>query len=189
MASPSLQTTPDVLLKPYTTFKIGGPARFFAEVRNPTEAREAMAFAKATSLSVFILGDGSNILVSDRGFDGLVIHPTLKGLEVLHEDDDTVSLHANAAETWDDTVAYTVEQGWWGIENLSHIPGQAGAALVQNIGAYGEQLSDVLESAEVMALDTGEVRTKASDACGLAYRTSIFNSEPQGPLSDSGHHP
>ncbi len=179
-AATALQIASDVPLKPYTTFKIGGPARYFAEVRRPAEAREATAIAKAAGLPVFILGGGSNILVSDRGFDGMVIHPASKDLEIVQDDAAAVSLQASAAGNWDDLVAYTVEQGWWGVENLSHIPGQAGAALVQNIGAYGEQLSDVLESAEVMALDTGEVKTMGRDACRLAYRTSIFNSSRKG---------
>ena len=78
--------------------------------------------------------------MSDRGFDGVVVHPACRGIEILHEDAETVTLEVNAAETWDDLVQHAVEHDWWGIENLSHIPGQAGAALVQNIGAYGQQV-------------------------------------------------
>lgn len=176
----ALQIRLQVPLKPHTTFKVGGPARYFAEVRTASEIREAMAFAKSNGLAVFVLGGGSNILVSDHGFDGLVVHPAMKGLEVIREDAHAVSLRASSAEAWDDVVAYTVEQGWWGIENLSHIPGQAGAALVQNIGAYGQQLSDVAENAEVIDLATGEVKTVASEGCGLGYRTSMFNSTHKG---------
>src|SRR5207248_11004940 len=136
----------NVPLKPFTTFKIGGLARYFMEVRSTDDLSAAMAFAKEQGIATFVLGGGSNILVSDGGFDGLVLHPRNQGIEATSNADGSVLVRAEAAETWDDVVAYSVERGWWGIENLSHIPGQAGAALVQNIGAYGEQLSDVFES-------------------------------------------
>ncbi|HXJ94040.1 MAG TPA: UDP-N-acetylmuramate dehydrogenase [Terriglobia bacterium] len=178
-------------LKLYTTFKIGGPARYFATVSDAEHVRKAMAFARENGLArvgahghaplrVFILGGGSNILVSDRGFDGLVLHPAMKGVEAAEEDSDHVSLRVAAAESWDSTVAQAVGRGWWGIENLSHIPGQSGAALVQNVGAYGQQLSDVLESAEVLELATGEVRTLHPDDIEMGYRRSIFNTTRKG---------
>jgi UDP-N-acetylmuramate dehydrogenase len=163
-------------LKPWTTFKIGGPARFFAEARKPEEYRQALAFAAGRRLPIFILGGGSNILVSDRGFDGLVIHPAGKGVLQEAAGAGGTRFRASAGETWDGVVRLAVESGLWGIENLSHIPGQAGAALVQNIGAYGQQIGDVLESAEVMEIESGAVRALSAFECGLAYRRSIFNS-------------
>ncbi len=165
----------NVPLKPYTTFKIGGPARFFATASTPEEFRSALDFARRERLPVFVLGGGSNILVSDRGFDGLVIHPAQKGMEHEACGEDAVLVRIQAGEIWDEAVRKVVEREWWGIENLSHIPGQVGAALVQNIGAYGQQIGDVLDSAEVMEIETGAVRTLSPKDCRLAYRASIFN--------------
>ena len=119
------------------------------------EFRGALDLAGKHSLPLFVLGGGSNILVSDSGFEGVVVHPACRGIEIRHEDAEAVTLEVNAAETWDDLVQHAVERNWWGIENLSHIPGQAGAALVQNIGAYGQQASDVVQSAQVMEISTG----------------------------------
>ena len=162
-------------LKPHTTFKIGGPARYFASCGSRDEMQQCLAFAHAERLPVFVLGGGSNLLVSDRGFAGLVLHPAGTGIRVLEEDAGRVRLLVDAAEPWDSTVGQAVEQSWWGIENLSHIPGQSGAALVQNIGAYGQQLSDVLESSDVMEAGTGRVTELKAEQCHLGYRRSIFN--------------
>jgi len=170
----------DELLKPYTTFKIGGPARYFANIRSREELTPALDFARTRHLPIFVIGGGSNILVSDRGFRGLVLHPVQEGLTLVSEEGSTAALRCSAAEVWDHVVAYTVEHGWWGIENLSHIPGQAGAALVQNIGAYGQQLSDVLVNAEVADLKTAELRAFTAEECQLGYRKSIFNTTAKG---------
>ena len=175
-----MEISKDQALKPNTTFKIGGPAKYFARIETSDQLREALAFRKAHNLNLFILGGGSNILVSDRGFDGLVIHPANKGITAIEEDAGEIGLRIQAAESWDDTVRFAVERQWWGVENLSHIPGQAGAALIQNIGAYGAQLSDVFQSAEVMEAATGEVRVLDREACRLGYRSSIFNSTDKG---------
>ncbi len=183
---PSLEALQDVPLKPYTTFKIGGPARYLCTVTAAQHARDAVALAGLHSLPIFVLGGGSNILVSDAGFNGVVIHPAQMGLDVSTRDSvggasgAEVGLSIGAGEPWDRTVAFTVEQGWWGIENLSHIPGQSGAALVQNIGAYGRQLSDVFEETRVLRLSSGEVETLSEADCGLGYRRSIFNSTRRG---------
>jgi UDP-N-acetylmuramate dehydrogenase len=173
---PKLTVKRDEHLKPYTTFKIGGPARFFAAASTPEEYCQALEFARRHGLRIFVLGGGSNILVSDRGFDGLVIHPIQRGLSVTDEDDTSYTLRATAAETWDEVVRFAVQHEWWGIENLSHIPGQAGAALVQNIGAYGQQLSDMLVRAEVLEIANGKVEQLRPEQCGLGYRRSVFNS-------------
>lgn len=167
-------------LKPYTTFKIGGPARYFASLESSHEIPEVLEFAESHRLSIFALGGGSNLLVSDRGIDAFVLHPVSRGIAITGEQDECILIRAAAGEAWDDVVAHAVSHGWWGIENLSHIPGQAGAALVQNVGAYGEQLSDVLESAEVADLASGSVRAVSRDECGLGYRRSIFNSSHKG---------
>jgi UDP-N-acetylmuramate dehydrogenase len=169
-------------LKPYTTFKIGGPARYFVHAASMDDFRGALVVAEKQALPLFVLGGGSNILVSDRGFDGVVLHPTCRGIEILHEDAEAVTLEVNAGEPWDDLVQHAVERNWWGIENLSHIPGQAGAALVQNIGAYGQQASDVVQSAEVVEIATAQTRVLSAADCGLGYRRSIFNTTARGKL-------
>ena len=169
-------------LKPYTTFKIGGPARYFVRAATMEEFRGALEFAGKHSLSLFVLGGGSNILVSDRGLEGVVVHPVGRGIEVRHEDADGVTLEVSAAERWDDVLQNAVEHDWWGIENLSHIPGQAGAALVQNVGAYGQQISDVVQSARVVDILSGETRVLSAADCGFGYRRSIFNTTARGKL-------
>jgi UDP-N-acetylmuramate dehydrogenase len=173
-------------LKPYTTFKIGGPARYFARATSTEEFRRVSGLAAKLFLPLFVLGGGSNILVSDAGFDGVVVHPVCRGITILQEDPEAVTLDVNAGEVWDDVVQHAVERNWWGIENLSHIPGQAGAALVQNIGAYGQQASDVVESARVMEISSGAPHVLTAAECGFGYRRSIFNSTAHGKLIIGG---
>ncbi len=167
-------------LKPYTTFKIGGPARYFVCAKTEEDFRAALALATQKSLPLFILGGGSNILVSDHGYEGVVVHPVGRGIRVTHEDATSATVEVEAAETWDEVAAFAVERDWRGVENLSHIPGQAGAALVQNIGAYGQQVSDVLESVAVMEIATGGVQVLSASGCGFGYRRSIFNTGARG---------
>jgi UDP-N-acetylmuramate dehydrogenase len=172
-----LQNAP---LKPHTTFKIGGPARYFAAARSPEQVRAALDFARQEQAPVMVLGGGSNVLISDRGFDGLVLHPASKGVEQLGMESGCVRVRINAGESWDRTVAYTVEHGLWGMENLSHIPGQSGAALVQNIGAYGQQISDTFERAEILELSSGRTTQMSAEECDLGYRRSVFNTKLKG---------
>ena len=159
----------NVILAPYTTFRIGGPARDFCEVTNIDELREALEFSKEKNLSFFILGGGSNLLFSDDGFNGLVIKMGIKGLEFNGE-----LLSAGAGEDWDYVVEQAVEKNLSGIENLSLIPGMAGAAVYQNIGAYGVELKDTLESAEVLNAESGEIKTFTNEDCRFGYRDSVF---------------
>jgi UDP-N-acetylmuramate dehydrogenase len=167
-------------LKPYTTFKIGGPARFFAPVENRHDLASILDFAKSEGLPLFVLGGGSNVLISDTGVNAVVVHPANQGISLAREDTHNVWVTAEAGESWDGLVGYAADRNWWGIENLSHIPGQAGAALVQNIGAYGQQISDVLEGTQVAEMSTGEMRSLSADECGFAYRRSIFNTAQKG---------
>jgi UDP-N-acetylmuramate dehydrogenase len=178
--SPDIQEA--VPLKPYTTFKIGGPARYFVRAVSTEDFRGAVQLAAQHGLPLFVLGGGSNILVSDAGFEGVVVHPACRGIEILHEGPEAVTLEVSAAETWDDLVQHAVELHWWGIENLSHIPGQAGAALVQNIGAYGRQASDVVQSARVLEISTGASPVLTAAQCDFGYRRSIFNTTGRGKL-------
>lgn len=166
----------DEPLKPFTTFKVGGPARFFAGAATRDDFLQALRFARQQDLYVFLLGGGSNILVSDSGFEGLAIHPVGRGIATETVESEKLMLRIEAGEPWDDVVRRAVEEGFWGIESLSHIPGQAGAAIVQNIGAYGQQISDVFKSATVMQVATGNVVKASAADCGFGYRRSIFNS-------------
>jgi UDP-N-acetylmuramate dehydrogenase len=163
------------LLKPYTTFKIGGPTRFFAPVESCHDVTGALEIAEAKGLSLFVLAGGSNVLISDEGLKAVVIHPVTRGISLVREGSHDIWLRAEAGETWDELVGYAAKHEWWGIENLSHIPGQVGAALVQNIGAYGQQISDVLESAGIAELSTGKVTSISREDCKFGYRQSIFN--------------
>jgi len=170
----------NVSLKDWTTFRIGGEARWFAEASSVADLREALTFAEQNSLPFFLLGGGSNLLVSDRGFSGLVIAMSFRGIEILQEDDATVVVRVAAGETWDDVVAHAVERGWWGIENMSLIPGTAGALPIQNVGAYGQEASQVISEVEVMDAKTKEISSLSVDACRFAYRSSLFNMEAKG---------
>ena len=164
----------NVPLGPMTTFCIGGPARYFVRVRNVEELKQSLDFSKSRNLEILLLGGGSNVLVSDAGFDGLVIKIEMMGVEKENE-----TLIAAAGENWDALVERAVGEGLWGIENLSGIPGTVGAAPVQNIGAYGSEVKDTL--AWVEAFDTrGGAVTRISNAeCAFGYRTSRFKKEPE----------
>jgi UDP-N-acetylmuramate dehydrogenase len=162
-----------VPLAPLTTFNIGGPALYFTNVETPEELEEAVTFAKAKGLPKLILGGGSNLLVNDKGFEGLVIQLTSQGIEIEEE-----VIVAQAGESWDKLVQTAVKHELWGVENLSAIPGSVGGAVVQNIGAYGAALSDVLLWAEVLDTDSGEVRKYTNLECKFDYRDSIFKHNP-----------
>ncbi|TSC69630.1 MAG: UDP-N-acetylmuramate dehydrogenase [Parcubacteria group bacterium Gr01-1014_56] len=167
----------NIALFPLTTFGIGGPARYFALVQNIQEMREALAFANARAMKIFVLGGGSNVLIDDKGFDGLVLKIELKGVETVKEDGHMLIVAA-AGESWDELVGRAVKENLWGIENLSGIPGSVGGAVVQNIGAYGSALSQTLEWVEVLDRESDSVKTLTKEACKFGYRDSIFKREP-----------
>jgi UDP-N-acetylmuramate dehydrogenase len=165
-----LQVQGNRSLKSLTTFKIGGPARAFVEIADARDVPKAFEYANEHKMQTLVLGGGSNMLVSDRGFDGLVIHVNNRGIELQ----DT-SLIVASGEVWDDVVHFAVDRSLWGIENLSRIPGQAGSVAVQNVGAYGQETSQVLESVDVFDRTTKLFRTLTNAECGFSYRKSIFN--------------
>ena len=175
-----MQILENVILAPYTTFKIGGPARWFCDVQSIEDAEEALAFARKTGLEIFILGGGSNLLISDRGFNGLVMRVLLKGKSLQREDSESAYIKIAAGENWDSVVAWTVDNGWWGAENLSHIPGSCGAIAVQNVGAYGQEASRLIQAVRVLDTQNLAVKDLANPECGFSYRHSIFNSEQKG---------
>ncbi len=161
------------LLAPLTTFRIGGRAKFFVEAKSIDDVRDAVQFAKKNDLRIFILGGGSNVLISDKGFDGLVIKISMKGLK-FSDTEDSVILSTGAGEIWDDVVGKAVRRNLGGIENLSLIPGTAGAALYQNIGAYGVELKDSFENANVLDIKSGKIKMLLKKDCELGYRDSVF---------------
>ncbi len=176
-ASHSVHTTgmeiqEQIPLGPLTTFQLGGPARFFARAASVEHIAEALAFAKEKNLRVFMLGGGSNVLIDDAGFDGLVIKVELAGVE-----EEETTLIAAAGENWDALVARAVAKNLWGIENLSGIPGTVGGAVVQNIGAYGQALSQTLEWVEALDTQSGKVERLSRDQLGMGYRSSVFKQQ------------
>ena len=174
----------NVPISSLTTMRLGGPARYLIEVENCDELAEAYNFAKDNQLPVYVLGGGSNIIGRDAGFNGVVIHSKLRGMGVVSEDpllpeaDDTY-LYAYSGEELDDFVRYACKLGLSGLESLSAIPGSVGAAPVQNVGAYGGEVSQSLVYLE--AFDSQELKMKTfwADELNFGYRRSIFN---QGEL-------
>lgn len=164
-------------LKFLTTFRTGGKARFFCPVKNERELIQALNFAEENNLPFFILGGGSNILVSDSGFSGLAIKMENKGVEFEENREGGVIVNAMAGEDWDSLVLKCVEKSLWGIENLSMIPGTVGAAPVQNIGAYGSEIKDVIDSVRTYDLNKKEFIEFNNKECLFEYRSSIFKKE------------
>ncbi len=164
-----------VPLAPLTTLGVGGEARFFIEARSVEEVTEALAFAQANSLPVFVLGGGSNIVVSDNGFNGLVIAVRIKGIKA-EDKDGVVTVKVGAGEVWDDLVVWSVKKKLFGLECMSGVPGIVGGAVVANIGAYGAQCSDTFVSAEVIDMRDEDYRLKVIEKrdCDFSYHDSMF---------------
>lgn len=162
-------------LKNFTTLKIGGSARFFLSAQTVDDVMEAVAFAEANDLDLFILGGGSNILISDEGFDGLVLQINLKGIEIEDQTNEIITVSAGAGEDWDDFVAFCVEKNFAGIECLSGIPGFVGGTPIQNVGAYGQEVSETISTVEVFDRKSKEILTLNNADCKFTYRTSLFN--------------
>src|SRR5579864_8400639 len=166
----------NVPLGPLTTFRLGGPARFFVEAKSASELKEAVAFARSKNLPLFVLGGGSNLLVADSGWPGMVLKIAIPGIERRSADMDGKALFdVGAGESWDRFVSHAVMAQCAGVECLSGIPGSVGGTPVQNVGAYGEEVSATIESVEVLDLKDGQVRELCAEACGFTYRSSIFN--------------
>jgi UDP-N-acetylmuramate dehydrogenase len=169
-----MQFLEQVPLAPFTTFQIGGPARWFAEAASEDDIVAGIAFAAERHLPLFVLGGGSNLLVSDAGFPGLVLRIALKGIRSIQENGLAIVSSA-AGEDWDDLVAYTVGTGYAGVECLSGIPGTVGGTPVQNVGAYGQEVSQTVVRVRAFDRTAGSFVDLSSAACGFSYRRSIFN--------------
>jgi UDP-N-acetylmuramate dehydrogenase len=163
-------------LRLYNTFGLESTARFFVEVTSVTELEEILTNPEWKKTPKFILGGGSNVLFT-RDIDALVIHPKIKGIVKYQETWDLVSLKVGAGENWHEFVMHCVQNGYGGVENLSLIPGSVGAAPMQNIGAYGVEVKNVIESVEAMEIETGKLQIFSNVECNFGYRESIFKKE------------
>ena len=170
----------NIPLKNYTTMHLGGNARFMTEIHTPEDIAAIYRNASAQNLPIFVLGGGSNIIVSDEGFNGIVIRNRIPGFSVISEDSQSTTIRIGAGELWDEVVKRTVDMRLSGIEAMSAIPGTAGAAPVQNVGAYGQEIADTLISLEAYDSQTDNFITLQNSDCGFSYRHSIFRGDQAG---------
>ncbi len=170
----------NVPLAPMTTIGVGGNARWL--VRCPTDdvLAGALEWARRTGVDTWILGQGSNVVIADDGLDGLVISPAATRIQIDSIDTDTARVVADAGVPWDTLVERMVAEGLAGLECLSGIPGYVGASPIQNVGAYGQDVSAVIESVGLVERSTGEPSRLEAGACGFGYRTSVFKTREAG---------
>jgi UDP-N-acetylmuramate dehydrogenase len=177
-----MQVQENISLAPLTTLRIGGPARFFFEAETIADVEESVGFARTRNVPLFVLGGGSNLVVADSGWAGLVLKIGITGIErhAGAAEDGRALFDVGAAESWDRFVSHAVRAHCAGVECLSGIPGSVGGTPVQNVGAYGQEVSNTIESVEVFDLKDNQVRELCSEACGFSYRSSIFNTTESG---------
>jgi UDP-N-acetylmuramate dehydrogenase len=180
-ALPSFLRT-DVSLAEMTTLGLGGAARLFVEATDEATVLRALAWAKERGVPWALLGGGSNVIVPDEGVDGLVVRVATKGLREDRDGDGRAGMRVAAGEAWDDFVGHCCARGLTGVECLSGIPGSVGATLVQNVGAYGQDVSQTFVRARVLDPDTLGMREISPAECRFAYRASAFK-DPEDPLS------
>lgn len=165
----------DVPLRSLTTLDLGGPARFLIEAAAEATVIQAVLWAAEQGLSLVVLGGGSNVVVSDAGFDGLVVRMAMRGT-TFHADG---TVYAAAGEPWDDFVEATVARGWAGLECLSGIPGSVGATPIQNVGAYGQEVAETIREVRVLERATRAIVTLSAADCAFGYRDSVFRRTPE----------
>jgi len=169
----------NVSLAPLTTMNVGGPARYFIDSKTITEVQEAVAFARSRNLPLFVLGGGSNLVVSDAGWPGLVLKVGIAGIDERNENGKAI-FDVGAGEEWDTFATRAVARNCAGVECLSGIPGSVGGTPVQNVGAYGQEVAESIESVLTLDLQDDQIRELCGEACGFSYRTSIFNTGESG---------
>ena len=177
-----MQVQENVPLAPLTTFRMGGPARFFVEAKSIADVEESVRFARTRDVPLFVLGGGSNLVVADSGWPGLVLKIGITGIErrAVAADDGRALFDVGAGESWDRFVSHAVMAHCAGVECMSGIPGSVGGTPVQNVGAYGQEVSNTIESVEVFDLKDNQIRELCNEACGFSYRSSIFNTTERG---------
>ena len=163
----------NVDLQSFNTFGIKVFTSRFVTITSLKDAKALFQSPLFKNSKHLILGGGSNVLFT-KDFDGLVVKVELRGIEILSENEDTVTLKVGAGENWHQFVLHCVERNWGGVENLSLIPGTVGAAPIQNIGAYGVEIKNIITSVEAMEIDTGKIKTFSNAECNFGYRDSIF---------------
>lgn len=173
----NITITKDVSLLPYNTLGVAASCDSLAELSDAQQLTELLSVIRANQWPHLTIGSGSNILFTQH-VNGLVIHNAIKGITLLKEGPAYVWLQIGAGEIWHDVVTYCVARGYGGIENLSSIPGTAGAAPIQNIGAYGAEFENIFASLKAMHVSTGQTRTFDCPACEFAYRNSFFKQHP-----------
>ena len=169
----------NISLKPYNTFGIDATAQYFSEITSENELLDLLINDKVKHLNRFILGGGSNILLT-KNFDGLVIKNSIKGIKLINEDDQYYYVRAGAGVAWHDLVMYCIDHNYAGIENMSLIPGCAGASPIQNIGAYGVEIKDVLFELEALRIHDCVFQKFNLSECKFGYRESVFKNELKG---------
>lgn len=170
----------NISLKQYTTMKLGGEARYMATADSASDVVSLYRNARKENLPIFVLGGGSNVITHDEVFEGIVLLNKIKGFEVISETDETTDVKIGAGEVWDEVVEKTIGLGLQGVEAMSGIPGTAGAAPVQNVGAYGQEIADTLISLEAYDSKTDTIVTISADECDFSYRNSIFRDKEKG---------
>lgn len=170
----------NVSLKQYTTMKLGGEARYMATADFADDVVSLYRNARKENLPIFVLGGGSNVITHDEVFEGIVLLNKIKGFEVISETDETTDVKIGAGEVWDEVVEKAIGLGLQGVEAMSGIPGTAGAAPVQNVGAYGQEIADTLISLEAYDSKTDTIVTISADECDFSYRNSIFRDKEKG---------
>jgi UDP-N-acetylmuramate dehydrogenase len=177
-----VQLLENIPLAPLTTIKIGGPAKYFVDAGGIAEVQEAVLFARSRGLPLFVLGGGSNLVIADAGWPGLVLKIAIPGIEQASGQDQEGKVHfdVGAGESWDKFVSRAVVARCAGVECLSGIPGSVGGTPVQNVGAYGQEVSDTIASVQVLDLKDGQIRELCNEACEFSYRNSIFNGTQRG---------
>ena len=161
------------------TFGVKAYTKFFVELRKESDLEELLKLKEFKENSKLFLGYGSNFLFT-KDFDGIVVLNRIKGIEILDEGDDFVLIKAKAGEKWDNLVNFAVARDYWGIENLASIPSSVGASPVQNIGAYGSEVKDVIEKVEVVDVENGERKIFSKKECEFGYRESVFKNKLKG---------
>jgi UDP-N-acetylmuramate dehydrogenase len=163
-------------LKNYNTFGVDVKARYFIDITSYNELRSLLSSDLIKTNHFLLLGSGSNILFT-KDYDGIIIKYSVKGINIIDETQDHIIVEAAGGEIWEDLVTYAVGKEYYGIENLSLIPGTVGAAPIQNIGAYGVELKDAFHHLESLEISTGLIRTFSKTECNFQYRNSIFKNE------------
>src|SRR5690606_23474656 len=166
-------------LRHFNTFHVSAKARYFVDITSLAELRDALAWVKEKAVPYMLIGQASNILFK-QDYPGLIMELNIKGITVVAQTAEHAAVRVMCGEVWHDFVQYCLQRGYFGLENLSLIPGTAGAAPVQNIGAYGVEVKDSLLSLEALEIATGTMRVFSNAECEFAYRDSVFKQRLQG---------